>query len=624
MCSLKKWFGARGRYGSAGMYFLGVCTYGYLLAGLLAAQSIAADAPPISRPSPLASPASTKPADVLPGAPAAPPTTMPGQADGMKQVGRITDPAISECSGLVASRQYPGIFWTHNDSGNPPVLFAIDGTGKTVASFPVAGRNTDWEDIAIDSQGRIYLADIGNNSRKRMETQVLCVAEPDPHAPLPAGATDRPALQVEREYRLRTPGSAFDAESLFIWKSKGYIFSKNLDGSPATLYSFDLDARPGNPQMLQVVATVPIRVPVTGADISPDGSQLAIQTVMGPRLVRIDGNPAAAATAPITSQLFFNASLEAICFTPDGLMGASEDRLVIDWSLPSFGPESDVPVLPARRQIHIQPAPEKAMVDGDLSEWTAAPGAEITLRDGTEVAPADEENPLLQLQQSPSSQPQVTPAAGAPLPTSARLWCGWKTDGLVIATRVPAEKVRPLREFWFTGDCIEMYFGSDEAHRALGYAWGDFRCYAGFEPSKVGVESNGEGGGDSLGAMVMRFPFMEDRVPAGVKISGHVNADGTYQAEMFIPAELLNQAIHPTWPAPEERWIVNPQSERPSGKGFEAVRLPGPRLVAGDHLRMEVSILGRQPARNWFLSTSNAAGTWMTPLLWSSVTLDDR
>ena len=90
-------------------------------------------------------------------------------APGVRLVARISDPRITESSGVIASRRYPNVFWTHNDGGGPKkqVLYAIDREGKTRAAFPVVGpRFHDWEDIAIDDAGHLYLGDIGNNDSK--------------------------------------------------------------------------------------------------------------------------------------------------------------------------------------------------------------------------------------------------------------------------------------------------------------------------------------------------------------------------------------------------------------------------------------------------------------------------
>ena len=63
----------------------------------------------------------------------------------------------------------PNVFWTHNDGGGPKkqVLYAISRQGKTRVYFPVVGVTLhDWEDLAIDSAGHLYIGDIGNNDSK--------------------------------------------------------------------------------------------------------------------------------------------------------------------------------------------------------------------------------------------------------------------------------------------------------------------------------------------------------------------------------------------------------------------------------------------------------------------------
>src|SRR6266550_6458767 len=62
-------------------------------------------------------------------------------APGVRLVARISDPLIKESSGVVASRRYADVFWTHNDGGGPKkqVLYAIDREGNTRAFFSVLG-----------------------------------------------------------------------------------------------------------------------------------------------------------------------------------------------------------------------------------------------------------------------------------------------------------------------------------------------------------------------------------------------------------------------------------------------------------------------------------------------------
>ncbi|MEO6810963.1 MAG: hypothetical protein ABI353_17770, partial [Isosphaeraceae bacterium] len=73
----------------------------------------------------------------------------------LESMGRLEHPAIREASGIVASRRHPGVFWVHNDSGNPPALFAVRRDGSLIQEFAVGVPNVDWEDVATDDNGHL-------------------------------------------------------------------------------------------------------------------------------------------------------------------------------------------------------------------------------------------------------------------------------------------------------------------------------------------------------------------------------------------------------------------------------------------------------------------------------------
>jgi hypothetical protein len=253
------------------------------------------------------------------------PTTLPAAA--FQIVGHIDAPEIPESSGIVASRKYPGIFWTHNDSGNPAQVFAIDRTGKLIASFSVAAKNIDWEDIAVDEEGHLYLADIGDNNCKRYEIQVYRVDEPAPHA----AKGKRDALRVDTTWRLKYPAKPADAESLFLLGGNGYLISKFLDGRPAGLYRFSLTPS-AKPVTLEKVLDLPIRAPVTAADLSRDGKWLAVMTLLGPFVYRMDGDVKNLGNGPVWQALFVDPNIEGLCFPLDGgLLATTEGRRVIQF-----------------------------------------------------------------------------------------------------------------------------------------------------------------------------------------------------------------------------------------------------------------------------------------------------
>jgi hypothetical protein len=236
-------------------------------------------------------------------------------------VGHLDDKRLGELSGLVSSPKHPGLFWGHNDSGNPAELFTLTRDGHVVATIPVAGApNVDWEDIALDESGRLYVADTGNNDRRRREVYVYRFDEPDPTKAAPVRPT--------AHWTLRYPAQPFDCEALFIRGQWGYLLPKLRSLLPPTLYRFPLDAPPGRPITLEALGTLPaVTGPVTAADVSPDGHWLAVLTVLGPYVFQIDGDPLRAVNAPAAAghATFVAPRMESACFVPDGLLAGTEE-----------------------------------------------------------------------------------------------------------------------------------------------------------------------------------------------------------------------------------------------------------------------------------------------------------
>lgn len=158
------------------------------------------------------------------------PAATPGSSAGRSRpadsrpvkVGALPKDLVPECSGLVKSPRHAGIFWTHNDSDNTAQLFAVDRTGKLLRTVDVPGaKNVDWEDIAVDAQGRLIIADIGDNARARAELCLYRLAEPDPTNPNapPAAA---------QAFRFRYPDviGAQDSDSMVVYGGCAYIFTK--------------------------------------------------------------------------------------------------------------------------------------------------------------------------------------------------------------------------------------------------------------------------------------------------------------------------------------------------------------------------------------------------------------
>ena len=78
--------------------------------------------------------------------------------DSGKGVGKIKNKAMTEISGIVASRTDSGVLWLHNDPGDKPRLFTVDYLGVQLGTYLLSDVNAvDWEDIAPDSSGTLMM-----------------------------------------------------------------------------------------------------------------------------------------------------------------------------------------------------------------------------------------------------------------------------------------------------------------------------------------------------------------------------------------------------------------------------------------------------------------------------------
>jgi hypothetical protein len=250
----------------------------------------------------------------------------------VERLGMLQPPALRESSGIVVSHADPGVFWTHND-GKSRTLFAVNRAGALVGSTTVEAQVTDWEDIASDHQGHLYLADTGNNTQSRNEIKVHEMIEPNPRALTPT-------LEVRRTWVLRFPREPFDSEGLFVWNGYGYLISKVVNDAKASLYRFPL-RQTSEPVILERVTKLKIDSPVTGADISTDGTRVAFVSKSGAGVFKVatPGDFKALGEVKPFMTKFRHEHVEACCFVTEGLLATAESREVYLFTAPEFKPE---------------------------------------------------------------------------------------------------------------------------------------------------------------------------------------------------------------------------------------------------------------------------------------------
>ncbi len=123
-------------------------------------------------------------AGIAPGAPIGAASSVCDRFSPGEREGHIQDVTLDEVSGVVASRQHPGVLWAHNDSGHEPKIYGVTRTGESVGTYEIAGaENIDWEDISIGpgpsrDVSYLYVGDIGANFRERHTVTVYRFPEP--------------------------------------------------------------------------------------------------------------------------------------------------------------------------------------------------------------------------------------------------------------------------------------------------------------------------------------------------------------------------------------------------------------------------------------------------------------
>ena len=214
-----------------------------------------------------------------------------------KQIGTITSKSLEEVSGLVASRNKADVFWVNNDSGDKARLYAIQSSGKLLATVEVEGATSiDWEELSIgpgkDGKPALYIFDAGDNDKVRDDYVVYRVPEP-------TNISDQKINKdLVESFPFSYPDGHHDCEGTFVDPASGQVFliTKTYK-EDCGVYAFPLPLCAGEKIMLEKVSGKHIKSierlrTVTGAAISPDGLRVAIRTYFGAfELEREKGKP---------------------------------------------------------------------------------------------------------------------------------------------------------------------------------------------------------------------------------------------------------------------------------------------------------------------------------------------
>ena len=180
---------------------------------------------------------------------------------------------LNESSGLQVAG---GRLWSHNDSGNPPVLFRVDSaSGRTVQRVRLSNAaNVDWEDLAADAN-YLYVGDFGNNFGTRRDLRILRVALTDlgPNADSAQAQVIAFRYPDQTDFTSRLNQHNFDCEAMFFAHDSLHLFTKDWADFKTRYYT--VPAAPGS-YVAHLKATFDANGLITAADLNPAGTVAAL------------------------------------------------------------------------------------------------------------------------------------------------------------------------------------------------------------------------------------------------------------------------------------------------------------------------------------------------------------
>jgi len=238
---------------------------------------------------------------------------------------------LDENSGMVS---YNGsTLWFIEDNGNKDVIYEVDLAGDILKSFKVKNaKNGDWEDLAKDTEGNLYIADIGNNDNDRKDLVIYKLPHPENE---PGDKIDAQKIKFhypeQQEFPPKKPGRFFDAEALFHWGGHLYIVTKNravpFNGKA---YLYRIPDVPGTYAATLIseldICEDPGSCQITAIDMAPDGKKV-VALSYGKLFIYTDfeGADFFKGKKEIID-LGVGLQLESICFKNDSTLLLSDER----------------------------------------------------------------------------------------------------------------------------------------------------------------------------------------------------------------------------------------------------------------------------------------------------------
>lgn len=192
-------------------------------------------------------------------------------------VGTVSDPTLTEISGMARGRRDESVLWVHEDSGAKADVHALSLDGTVRQTFRLAGVTAkDWEDMAIGpgpvaDVNYLYMGDVGDNGKKRDNIVVYRVREP---AVTGGGLT---TLSGVDSITLKYPGARYNSEAMAVGADGTiYVITKS-NGTKVYMAPYPQSTSQVITMREVPAGTLASRTDMSGADIRMDGRALIVR-----------------------------------------------------------------------------------------------------------------------------------------------------------------------------------------------------------------------------------------------------------------------------------------------------------------------------------------------------------
>lgn len=172
-------------------------------------------------------------------------TSCVGQNESLKEIKHLSK-ELTEISGIEIL-EGSDLIWAINDSGNPNIVYGFTQKGELQQEIEIENaENVDWEDLAKDNRGTLYIADTGNNDNDREDLTIYIIEDFLQQKEEATAKKIEFSFEDQEAFPADDENMNFGSEALIYKDEFLYMFTKNRSKHPdGTVNVYKLPAKPG-------------------------------------------------------------------------------------------------------------------------------------------------------------------------------------------------------------------------------------------------------------------------------------------------------------------------------------------------------------------------------------------